>query len=237
MAELGSKIASAIRSKEPFKELKRVITDKYSISTTKLFGKYIKQQFVNNQLPSVFLTTTIKDLETLQPGITNNKAFLRDFFLNSLPQKIHSIISVSNSEDVHELARIADRVSCTFRDQEMNTQPSNNALQSSESIAEQISTLSQRLNKIQPINQPELQNTHSTQHLEHTLICFYHRKFADSANYCCLGCTWKNKKQSIQTKTICIYHNLFGNRALRCLTGCTHAAQNQEDIISRHQKN
>ena len=233
VAELGPKITKALSSKEPYSALKAIITEKYTVPAIDILNKYIKQHTIDDQLPSVFLTSTIKDLETIHPGITSNKTLVRNYFLNALPQRIQSIVEISSSENGEELARMADRVSLTFKDSSNTRHPAANSLSMHENtIIEQISTLTKRLDMLTSTN-----NTHNISSAQRTLLCYYHRKFAESAKACCIGCTWEGSKNKVKILPICVYHNLFGAKANRCLEGCTFKTSASSNNEYSKQKN
>ena len=52
------------------------------------------------------------------------------------------------------------------------------------------------------------------------LLCTYHYRFGDEAQYCHLGCQAQNVNTACKRLDVCVYHARFKRNARNCVTGC-----------------
>ena len=62
--------------------------------------------------------------------------------------------------------------------------------------------------------------TDNTSGTPRKILCRYHFKFREAAQYCCVGCEWGNLSPTCKLLDTCTYHNRFRTKAFLCLPGC-----------------
>ena len=191
------------------------------------------QTFLGNK-PSFFLKQTIKDLENVHKGLSTDKEFLTQYFLNALPPHIRTPLLVVDTHDPEQLAKIADRLMANSNKLPTFVTHHPNIPLTTSSFEEQVSALTESIQSLKPSShnpsQPISINTqpnhdspppHSTKtHQLPPLTCYHHKRFLSDSRTCCIGCSWPNPLPNIKILPSCIYHNIFGPRAQKCLPGC-----------------
>ena len=248
--ELLSKLAHTLESmateEDPFSLLKEAIMQNYREPKANIFSHYFKAQVLGSQRPSEFLKKALNDLETLQSGITNDDAILRHFFLSALPSQSQAILAVSGSTNLRDLAKMADKIAevskprDSFHCSNINeTSPSATAARQnsiayhsdttqsqSDALICAIEGLTRRLTVLERSRSPhsgrKTTGSRSSSSDSRNLICTFHRKYKNNANFCLIGCTWQHRADKCQLLDLCYYHHKFRNLAKRCLDGCRY---------------
>jgi len=64
------------------------------------------------------------------------------------------------------------------------------------------------------------------------LLCSYHYRFGDNAQYCHLGCQAQNISASCKRLEVCVYHARFKRGARNCVTGCKFNTANDATVTN-----
>ena len=201
--------------------------------------------------PTEFLAKCQMDLKNLGLSTENDNEIFKNFFIGALPDTVKAILSGNNTQDLTELAKIADNIIKHLRpsaslfninkQETANTATSNNI--SNEQLSQRIDTLTSQLSNLASsicaIAQQKQASSSSPSHrsrrssITHsdtssnaprrfTGICYYHSRFDNNARCCRPGCRFPNKQSEILMKDECVYHSHFKNASKRCAEGCKH---------------
>jgi hypothetical protein len=227
LQKLGSSAVKCLNSSQPYEELKDVIFSHYSPSRSEIFKKYFQPQTLGNTSASKFLSRTIAELNSLQPGSPPNPELVKELFLSAMPAHIRPILLSSDKSDPTDLAKIADRVLQESTNSSSTNIQSNDLCSTVEELSKQVSLLTTLLTQNSAdssyVNRTDSRSLiRRSSQRKNFLLCSYHNQFANKAKKCCIGCGWsKSDSDSILRDPVCVYHNRFGSKAIRCLQGCT----------------
>ena len=210
-AELFPYVTTLIKEELPagetkFKKFKERVIQSFSTSAEVKLRKLFKGQDLGGKKPTQFLV-----LLKNNSGGQCNDTVLKSLFLEHLPENVRSILAVSNTTDLDNLALLADKimenqsapmmvnaVKCTKEDSELST------------LVKQLSAQVQRLttqvnnrSRSQSRNRYDNKNSNSNNNTSTDAnvstgrrLCYYHKRFKTLARVCKPPCDWKPTKEA-----------------------------------------
>ena len=235
IAELSVQIADALDSDTAYESLKTIILKKYASTQSSAIQKLGLTHAYAGQPPSKFLQQIVRTLETIHPGLSDNRHVLSHQFLSALPHHLQISLATVDSDDPFHLAKIADKLVALQPGRPHNVQlhsvPPSDSQPHISAVSTSRGASTQHVHP-KTFRQPQPhQDSNETQHdssrqatniprQSSTLICSFHKTNGADSRKCCIGCSWAEIPSSVMRLSLCIYHNIFGHNAYRCLDGC-----------------
>ncbi|XP_012524192.1 uncharacterized protein LOC105829697 [Monomorium pharaonis] len=189
--------------------LKNRIISAFDETTESKLRKMLRGRELGNEKPSHFLQW-MRNLS----GDQISSDVLRTLFLEHMPQNVRGILAASSSQDVLQLAALADKVTKALNETNQimavatsNTAPEQRPSPPNEGMAnqlkaleEQVAALSLQLRRSHERGRshsqrsrsgPRRSSSRSKERVVSVGTCYYHRKFGAQAHCCRKPCDWK----------------------------------------------
>ena len=201
--------------KTKYSIFKERVTQSFSISNEAKLRALFKGQSLGDKKPSQVLLI----LKNSAAGQCQDKV-LKSLFLENLPVKVRSILSVCDTEDLNKLALIADK----FAENEAPASYVNVVKTSTEDDSSKFSSLEATVNRLTAQLQSLRAEVRRSRSKSRNRGNFYTNNKSNNNN----NANFQSKVNNPSDCTNCYFHNKFGDQAFKCKPPCSWKSADKE---------